>query len=86
VTIGESVSKSLLYTHTLLISANAQFGTAFDILLSSEIKTEPPFASYEEVGRVVSAAFEEVLNGKDVDAALEELTEEANFINEDMMP
>lgn len=65
---------------------NPQFKTAFDILLESDIKTEPPFASYEEVRRSVTAAFEDVLDGANVETTLQDLTKEANDINADMLP
>ena len=68
------------------ISENSQYGDAFDILLNSDIVTEPPIASYDEVRRIVSSYYNEILDGADLNDALDELTEEANFINVDMMP
>lgn len=68
------------------LAENPVYATAFDILLNSDVKTEPPFASYEEVRRVVASTYEEILDGTDIQEALADLTEEANYINEDMLP
>jgi len=80
--VRASVRNSL----TDYVSENPQFGDAFDILLNSQIKTEPPFASYEEVRRSVSSTFNEILDGADISSALDRLTKEANEINQDMLP
>lgn len=65
---------------------NTQYSAAFEVLLSADVRTEPPFASYEEVRRLISATFNDVLDGADIATALEELTDEANLINADMLP
>lgn len=58
-----------------------KFAAAFNVLLSSEIVTEPPFSSYEAVRREISAAMNAVLDGADVKKTLVDLTAKANKIN-----
>ncbi len=68
------------------IAGNSQYGDAFDILLNSEIKTEPPIISYDQVRGLIAAAYNAMIDGADISSTLNELTEEANILNEEMKP
>jgi multiple sugar transport system substrate-binding protein len=65
---------------------NPQFKLAFDILTSSELTAEPPYAGYDEVRDVVSSTFNAILDGADIESALADLDEEAEFVYEDAKP
>ena len=59
---------------------------AYDLLLGSDAKAEPPFAGYSEVRDAVAAAFNKILDGADIDATLRELDAEANEIHQEAAP
>jgi multiple sugar transport system substrate-binding protein len=68
------------------LSKNPNYKIAYDLLLGSDIKAEPPFAGYSEVRDAVEAAFNKILDGADIDATLRELDEEANEIHREAAP
>ncbi len=68
------------------LSKNPNYKTAYDLLLGSDAKAEPPFAGYAEVRDAVSAAFNKILDGADIDATLQELDAEANKIHQEVAP
>jgi len=63
------------------LKANPKFADAFNVLLSSDIVTEPPFSSYEAVRREVSNTMNAILDGADIKQAVVQLTAAANKIN-----
>ena len=65
---------------------NPQYEDAFNILTTSITKAEPPFAGYDEVRDVVDSAFNDILDGADIDETLADLDEEANEIHEMASP
>jgi len=68
------------------LGKNPNYKTAYDLLLGSDAKAEPPFAGYSEVRDAVEAAFNKILDGADLDATLRELDEEANKIHREAAP
>ncbi|UCG00100.1 MAG: ABC transporter substrate-binding protein [Spirochaetaceae bacterium] len=68
------------------LSKNPNYKTAYDLLLGSDAKAEPPFAGYAEVRDAVEAAFNKILDGADIDATLRDLDEEANKIHQEAAP
>ncbi len=68
------------------LSKNPQYKTAYELLLRSDAKSEPPFAGYAEVRDAVEAAFNKILDGADVNATVKELNEEANDIHQEAAP
>jgi multiple sugar transport system substrate-binding protein len=65
---------------------NPKYEDAFDLLMTADLKAEPPFAGYDEVRDAVSAAFNAILDGADIEETLQELEVEANEIHEDASP
>lgn len=60
---------------------NPKYEDAFNILQSSETKAEPPFLGYSEVRDMVNAAYNAIIDGADVEEALQDLEDEANEIH-----
>ena len=67
-------------------SKNPNYQIAYDLLLASDAKAEPPFAGYSEVRDAVEAAFNKILDGADIDATLRDLQEEASEIHREAAP
>ena len=65
------------------LGKNPNYKTAYDLLLASDAKAEPPFSGYSEVRDAVAAAFNKILDGADIDATLRDLDEEANKIHQE---
>jgi multiple sugar transport system substrate-binding protein/sn-glycerol 3-phosphate transport system substrate-binding protein len=68
------------------LSKNPNYKIAYDLLLDSDAKAEPPFAGYSEVRDAVQAAFNKILDGADIDTTLRELDAEANEIHQEAAP
>jgi ABC-type glycerol-3-phosphate transport system substrate-binding protein len=68
------------------LSKNPNYKIAYDLLLNSDAKAEPPFAGYSEVRDAVEAAFNKILDGADIDATLRDLDAEANKIHREAAP
>lgn len=68
------------------LSKNPNYKIAYDLLLESDAKAEPPFAGYSEVRDAVTAAFNKILDGADIAATLKDLDEEANEIYQEAAP
>ena len=68
------------------IAENPKYGDAFAILQSAKLATEPPFAGYDEVRDAMAAAYNDILDGGDVDKILTDLEVEANQIYEEASP
>jgi multiple sugar transport system substrate-binding protein len=68
------------------LSKNPNYKIAYDLLLGSDAKAEPPFAGYSEVRDAVEAAFNKILDGADIDTTLRDLDAEANKIHQEAAP
>jgi len=66
------------------IASNAQYGQAIDLLQFGAF--EPQLISYQSVRDSAQAAFNEIMQGADIQATLDALTEEANALQADLMP
>lgn len=75
--------RSALAGMEALFADNPQYTKAIEIFKTSDLVTEPPFASYETVRREIDTTVNAILDGEDVDNALALLEEEANAINEE---
>jgi len=62
---------------------NPVYAKALDILLSSDVVTEPPFSSYQAVRAEITKTYNAILDGADIKSALAKLTRKANQINAD---
>jgi multiple sugar transport system substrate-binding protein/sn-glycerol 3-phosphate transport system substrate-binding protein len=62
------------------LEKNRQFADAWAALQAGEQKAEPPFAGYAQVRDAISASFNAVLDGADIDSTLVALNERANRI------
>ena len=60
------------------LKQNPRFADAFDLLKSSDTLAEPPFAGYDLVRDAISAAFNAILDGADVNTTLSDLNTKAN--------
>ena len=61
---------------------NPRYEDAFTILETSGTQAEPPYAGYDEVRDLMSAAFNEIIDGGDVEETLARLEAEANEVHE----
>jgi multiple sugar transport system substrate-binding protein/sn-glycerol 3-phosphate transport system substrate-binding protein len=59
---------------------NPQFAAAWSALNAGDQKAEPPYMGYEQVRDAISAAYNAVLDGADIDSTLAALNEKANRI------
>jgi multiple sugar transport system substrate-binding protein/sn-glycerol 3-phosphate transport system substrate-binding protein len=62
------------------LAKNPQFAAAWKGLQTSDQKTEPSFLGYEQVRDAISAAYNAVLDGADIDTTLAALDAKANRI------
>ncbi len=62
------------------LETNPQYAAAYEVLNASNVKVEPPIASYDPVRRRATELFNAILDGADVAETLATLTEEANQI------
>jgi multiple sugar transport system substrate-binding protein len=69
-----------------LLDSDATFATAWTLLKSATLKTEPPYAGYDLVRDAVVAAYTSVLNGGDPDATLAALQAKADKIFQESAP
>ena len=65
------------------ISENPQWGQALDLLQYGRF--EPQLISYQAVRDAAEQAFNEIMQGADVQATLDALTEEANALQAELM-
>jgi multiple sugar transport system substrate-binding protein len=66
--------------------ANPQYADSFDILLNSKGYFEPPFIGWDEVRDLLSAGFNAILDGADIDKTLSQMEKEANEIMVESAP
>jgi ABC-type glycerol-3-phosphate transport system substrate-binding protein len=69
-----------------LLDADANFAAAWTMLKTAHLRSEPPFAGYDLVRDAVSAAYNRVLDGADVDRALAALQAQGEKIYRDAAP
>ena len=62
------------------LAKNPQFAAAWKALQTSDLKAEPSFLGYEQVRDAISAAYDAVLDGADLDSTLADLDARANRI------
>jgi multiple sugar transport system substrate-binding protein/sn-glycerol 3-phosphate transport system substrate-binding protein len=65
------------------VATNAQYGQAIDLLQYGAF--EPQLISYQSVRDLAQIAFNEVMQGADIQATLDALTEEANALQTELM-
>jgi multiple sugar transport system substrate-binding protein/sn-glycerol 3-phosphate transport system substrate-binding protein len=65
------------------VASNAQYGQAIDLLQYGAF--EPQLISYQSVRDLAQIAFNEVMQGADIQATLDALTEEANALQVELM-
>ena len=66
------------------IAQNPQYGEGLELLQYS--KYEPQLISYQGVRDAISIAFNEIMQGADITATLDALTEEANALQAELQP
>lgn len=66
------------------VTTNAQYGQAVDLLQYGAF--EPQLISYQSVRDLAQQAFNEIMQGADIQATLDALTEEANALQAELMP
>jgi multiple sugar transport system substrate-binding protein len=69
-----------------LLDADPNFAAAWTMLKTAHLRSEPPFAGYDLVRDAVSAAYNRVLDGGDVDRALAALQAQGEKIYRDAAP
>jgi multiple sugar transport system substrate-binding protein len=65
------------------VASNAQYGQAIDLLQYGAF--EPQLISYQSVRDIAQQAFNEIMQGADIQATLDALTEEANALQVELM-
>ncbi len=65
------------------VAENVQYGQAIDLLQFGAF--EPQLISYQSVRDLTQQAFNEIMQGADIQATLDALTEEANALQEELM-
>jgi multiple sugar transport system substrate-binding protein/sn-glycerol 3-phosphate transport system substrate-binding protein len=68
------------------LAKNAQFAAAWKALQMGDQKAEPPFAGYDQVRDSISAAYNAVLDGADIDSTIAALNAKANKIFRETKP
>ena len=63
-----------------ILSSNSRFAAAWQLLKHADLRSEPPFAAYDLVRDAISAAYNTVLDGADVDTTLRDLQARAQKI------
>ena len=75
------VRKSTAASLSSYFEKNPKYEDAYNILMGSEQKAEPPYAGYDEVRDAISAAFNAILDGANIDRTIADLEEEVNEIH-----
>jgi multiple sugar transport system substrate-binding protein/sn-glycerol 3-phosphate transport system substrate-binding protein len=68
------------------LAKNPQFAAAWKALQTSDLKAEPSFLGYEQVRDAISAAYNAVLDGADLDSTLADLDAKANRLYRQARP
>jgi multiple sugar transport system substrate-binding protein len=69
-----------------ILLSNPRFAAAWDLLKHADLRSEPPFAGYDLVRDAMSAAYNRILNGADVDSTLRDLQARAGKILRESTP
>jgi len=69
-----------------ITTADPVFASAWNILKTADLRSEPPFAGYDLVRDKMLAAYSKILDGADIDATLADLDVQANKIFKDAAP
>jgi len=69
-----------------ILSSDAKFSAAWEVLKRADLKSEPSFVGYDLVRDAISAAYNRVLDGSDVDSVLGDLQARAQKILKDSSP
>jgi ABC-type glycerol-3-phosphate transport system substrate-binding protein len=69
-----------------ILSSNPRFLTAWQMLKGADLKSEPSFVGYDLVRDAITAAYNRVLDGADVDSTLKDLQTQAQKILKDSTP
>jgi multiple sugar transport system substrate-binding protein len=68
------------------LAKDQKFAAAWNLLNSTPLKSETPFAGYDLVRDIVSKAYNAILDGADIDATLAKLDVDANKLYKDSAP
>jgi len=68
------------------LTKDVKFATAWNLLKTTPLKSEPPFAGYDLVRDAMSKAYNAILDGADIDATVAKLDTDANKIFKDVAP
>jgi len=68
------------------LGKNKVFAAAWDLLNSADLRSEPPYAGYDLVRDKMLAAYNAILDGKNITTALTELDQQAAKIFKDSAP
>ena len=80
------VRKSVKESLTSYLEDNPKYAQSFDVLLSSDGFSEPPFIGWDEIRDLLNAGFNSILDGADIEKTLMEMEEEANEIMVESAP
>ncbi|HUI69245.1 MAG TPA: ABC transporter substrate-binding protein [Spirochaetia bacterium] len=69
-----------------ILSSNPRFSEAWELLKRADLRSEPSFPGYDLVRDAISAAYNRVLDGSDVDSVLNDLQAQAQKILKDSSP
>lgn len=69
-----------------IFASDPRFATAWELLKSADLRSEPSFAGYDLVRDAISAAYNRVLDGADADSTLRDLQAKAQKILRDSSP
>lgn len=69
-----------------ILAGDPRFAAAWELLKRADLKSEPPFAGYDLVRDAISAAYNRVLDGSDVDSVLTDLQAQAQRILKESSP
>ena len=68
------------------LASDARFASAWNLLKTATLKTEPPYAGYDLVRDQMNKAYSDILNGADIDKTLATLEIVANKLFKDTAP
>ena len=69
-----------------ILTSDPRFSTAWELLKRADLRSEPPFVGYDLVRDAISAAYNRVLDGADVDSTVAALQAQAQKILKDSSP
>ncbi len=69
-----------------MLDADPRFSSAWSILKTANLKSEPPYAGYDLVRDAITAAYSRILDGGDIDATLADLQAQADKLFRESSP